>query len=245
MTDSEHPTPLPSHASASTLAELAELADLDLITRGTLRRSIDKIAYEYDTTFDRAEVEAVLVDSYLQLARTAKITMYLPILADRFARDRLAAIATSRGLIAKRVPEVLFVCVRNAGRSQMAAAFARHYAGVNLHIRTGGSDPGEAIHPEVVAAMKDAGLSLDEEFPKPLTDDVVAASDVVITMGCGDRCPYVPGKRYEDWPIEDPGGQPAEQVAAVRDDVDRRVRDLVASLLPDLDLPPARTPGPA
>jgi protein-tyrosine-phosphatase len=171
--------------------------------------------------------------------------MYLPILAERFARDRLTALATSRGLVPKRVPEVLFVCVRNAGRSQMAAAFARHYAGADLHIRTGGSDPGEAIHPEVAHTMKQVGLSLDEEFPKPLTDDVIAASDVVVTMGCGDRCPYVPGKRYEDWPIDDPDSQPDERVAAIRDDVDRRVRGLLASLLPDLDLPPARTTDPS
>jgi protein-tyrosine-phosphatase len=242
VTDPEHPEPLPASVPAATLADLP---DLDVLTRRTMRRSIDKMAYDYDTTFDRAEVEAVFVDSYQQLARRAKITLYLPILAERFARDRLVALATSRGLVPKRVPEVLFVCVRNAGRSQMAAAFARHYAGTNLHIRTGGSDPGEAIHPEVVAAMKDAGMSLDEEFPKPLTDDVVAASDVVITMGCGDKCPYVPGKRYEDWPIADPGGQADEQVAAIRDDVDRRVRGLLASLLPDLELSPARTSQPS
>ncbi len=245
MTDPEHPEPLPVSTPTAAPDNLGVLGDLDLITRGTMRRSIDRIAYEFDTTFSRAEVEELFIDSYLQLARTARITLYLPILADRFARDRLAAIATSRGLIAKRVPEVLFVCVRNAGRSQMAAAFTRHYAGADLHIRTGGSDPGETIHPEVVHTMKEAGLSLDEEFPKPLTDEVAAAADVVITMGCGDRCPYVPGKRYEDWPIDDPDGQPTDRVAAIRDDIDRRVRDLVTSLLPDLALPPSRTPGSA
>ncbi|MBL7628292.1 arsenate reductase ArsC [Frankia sp. CN6] len=144
--------------------------------------------------------------------------------------------------MAKRVPEVLFVCVHNAGRSQMAAALTRHYASTALHIRTGGSDPGSRIQPEVVAAMKDIGLSLDEEFPKPLTDDILAAADVVITMGCGDRCPYLPGKRYEDWPVGDPDGAPAEQVAAIRDDIDHRVRALLTSLLPDQPLPPPRTP---
>jgi protein-tyrosine-phosphatase len=238
MTEPKRPSLVPA-------ATLADLADLDPLARSEMRRSIDRIAYEYDTTFRRDEVEAVLVDSYRQLARKAKITNYLPILADRFARDRLVAIATSRGLVAKEVPEVLFLCIRNAGRSQMAAAFARHYAGTHMHIRTGGSDPGEAIHPEVVAAMKDVGLSLDEEFPKPLTDEVTAASDVVVTMGCGDECPYVPGKRYEDWPVEDPGGQPEERVAEIRDEIDHRVRALVASLLPDLPLPAARTSHPS
>ena len=105
-----------------------------------------------------------------------------------------------------------------------------------LHIRTGGSDPGARIHPEVVAAMKDVGLSLDEEFPKPLTDEVVAAADVVITMGCGDECPYVPGRRYEDWPIADPGGATPTQVTAIRDDIDARVRRLLSSLLHDLSV---------
>ncbi len=119
----------------------------------------------------------------------------------------------------------------------MAAAFTRHYAGSALHIRTGGSDPSEGIHPEVVAAMKDVGLSLDEEFPKPLTDDILTAADVVVTMGCGDACPYLPGKRYEDWPIDDPAGADAATVARIRDDIDQRVRGLLASLLPDLTLP--------
>ncbi|MEX5710800.1 arsenate reductase ArsC [Parafrankia sp. FMc6] len=218
------------------------LPGLDPVTARALSASAARLAYDYDydTTFPASEVEEVLLDSYRQLARTARVTLFLPTLAERLTRERLEALGATRGLIAKRVPEVLFVCVRNAGRSQMAAALTRHYAGSALHIRTGGSDPGEHIHPEVIAAMKDIGLSLDEEFPKPLTDDILAAADVVITMGCGDRCPYVPGKRYEDWPIDDPDSAPADQVAAVRDDIDHRVRGLIASMLPDLTLPAPR-----
>lgn len=216
------------------------LPGLDPVTARALSASAARLAYDYDTTFPASEVEAVLLDSYRQLARTARVTLFLPTLAERLTRERLEALGATRGLIAKRVPEVLFVCVRNAGRSQMAAALTRHYAGSALHIRTGGSDPGEHIHPEVIAAMKDIGLSLDEEFPKPLTDDILAAADVVITMGCGDRCPYVPGKRYEDWPIDDPDSAPADQVAAVRDDIDHRVRGLIASMLPELTLPAPR-----
>lgn len=225
----------------ATPLRLDALTAVDPATARVLRASVDRLAYSYDTTFGADEVEEVFVDSHTQLARTARVTLYLPTLAERLTRERLEALSATRGLVAKRVPEVLFVCVRNAGRSQIAAAFTRHYAGAALHIRTGGSDPGEYIHPEVIAAMKDVGLSLEEEFPKPLTDDILAAADVVITMGCGDRCPYVPGKRYEDWPIDDPDGAPAEQVAIVRDDIDRRVRALVASLLPDQGLPPTRT----
>jgi protein-tyrosine-phosphatase len=218
-----------------------DLPDLDPATRRHLHTVVDRLARDYDAAFSTAEVDAVLADSYRLLARTARVVVFLPTLAERLTRERLEALATTRGLVAKRVPEVLFVCVHNAGRSQMAAALTRHYAGTALHIRTGGSDPGSRIHPEVVAAMKTIGLSLEEEFPKPLTDDVLGAADVVITMGCGDTCPYMPGKRYEDWPIDDPAHADADQVAAIRDDIDHRVRGLLASLLPDRALPASRT----
>ncbi|WP_018637928.1 arsenate reductase ArsC [Parafrankia elaeagni] len=223
-----------------TAPDSGDLSDPDPVTARALHSAAERLAYAYDTTFDATEVREVLVDSYRQLARTARVTLFLPTLAERLTRERLEALGATRGLIAKRVPEVLFVCVHNAGRSQMAAALTRHHAGTALHIRTGGSDPGEHIHPEVVAAMKDIGLSLDEEFPKPLTSDILAAADVVITMGCGDRCPYLPGKRYEDWPIDDPDGATADQIAAIRDDIDHRVRGLIASMLPDLTLPAPR-----
>lgn len=134
--------------------------------------------------------------------------------------------------MAKRVPEILFVCVGNAGRSQMAAALIRKHAGTRVHIRTGGSNPHKAIYPEVVQVMTEAGTSLEEEFPKPLTTEVLAAADVVVTMGCGESCPILPGRRYEDWAIDDPAGQPVERVRAIRDDIDRRVRTLIAELLP-------------
>lgn len=199
---------------------------------------VTKLAYDYSNIFTFEQIAATFTDSYEQLSTTARITTFLPILAERLTRERLVAIAQVEGKIAKRVPEVVFVCVHNAGRSQMAAAFARHYAGDHLHIRTGGSDPGEQIQPDVAHTMKEIGLSLDEEFPKPLTAEVLAAADVVISMGCGDDCPYVPGRRYEDWPITDPAGSDPTQVEAIRDDLDTRVRDLLASLLPALTFPP-------
>lgn len=200
--------------------------------RQALERIVDKLAYDYDACFSADDVRAVLHDSYDQLAATASVTAFLPVLAERLTRERLDARAQVEGKLAKRVPEVLFVCVQNAGRSQMAAALARHYAGSQLHLRTGGSDPGQAIHPAVVQAMKDIGLSMDQEFPKPLTDEVVRAADVVVTMGCGDECPYVPGRRYEDWPISDPAHADADQVAGIRDEIDARVRALLTDLLP-------------
>src|SRR4051794_4623009 len=131
------------------------------------------------------------------------------------------------------VPEVLFVCVHNAGRSQMAAGLLDQLAKGRVHVRTAGSDPAEEINPVVVEAMADVGVDLSREFPKPLTDDAVRAADVVITMGCGDACPIYPGKRYEDWEVEDPAGSDLETVRRIRDEIDIRVRRLVGELLPE------------
>ena len=129
-------------------------------------------------------------------------------------------------------PEVLFVCVHNAGRSQMAATLLDHHADGKVAVRSAGSDPADRLNPAVVAAMAEVGLDLSREFPKPLTDQAVEAADVVITMGCGDACPIYPGKRYEDWPLQDPAGQPVEVVRGIRDQIDRRVRQLLAELVP-------------
>jgi arsenate reductase len=128
------------------------------------------------------------------------------------------------------VPEVLFVCVHNAGRSQMAAALLDHYADGRVRVRSGGSAPGERINPAVAAAMAEVGLDLSQAFPKPVTDEGVRAADVVVTMGCGDACPIYPGKRYEDWALADPAGQGIEAVRPIRDEIDRRVRALLTEL---------------
>jgi protein-tyrosine-phosphatase len=133
----------------------------------------------------------------------------------------------------KEVPEVLFVCVHNAGRSQMAAALLDHHAQGRVQVRSGGSDPGERINPAVAEAMAEIGLDLSKEFPKPVTDEAVRAADVVITMGCGDACPIYPGKRYEDWALTDPAGKDIEHVRPIRDEIDRRVQALLAELTSD------------
>ena len=129
-------------------------------------------------------------------------------------------------------PEVLFVCVHNAGRSQMAAALLTHYAGDNVVVRSAGTAPADTINPTVVTAMREIGidLSTNRALPKRLTDESVAASDIVITMGCGDTCPYYPGKRYEDWELDDPAGQPLDAVRSIRDEIDNRVRALLEQL---------------
>ena len=128
------------------------------------------------------------------------------------------------------VPEVLFVCIHNAGRSQMAAALLDHHGAGRVRVRSAGSEPAENVNPAVVQAMGELGVDLSKEFPKPLTDDAVQAADVVITMGCGDACPFYPGKRYLDWELADPAGKSVDEVRPVRDEIDRRVRELLAEL---------------
>jgi arsenate reductase (thioredoxin) len=157
--------------------------------------------------------------------------VHVPVLSERFARERLRAVAQAEGRIVKDTPEVLFVCVHNAGRSQMAAALLDRRAEGRVHVRSAGSTPAHEINPSVATAMAEIGLDLSQEFPKPLTDDVVRAADVVVTMGCGDACPVYPGKRYLDWELDDPAGLGLEQVRAIRDEIDQRVKELLAELV--------------
>ncbi|MFD9891312.1 arsenate reductase ArsC [Amycolatopsis sp. NPDC059027] len=131
-----------------------------------------------------------------------------------------------------KTPEVLFVCVHNAGRSQMAAALLHHHGGGKVVVRSAGSAPADTINPAVVAVMDELGVDLTREFPKPLTTEAVEAADVVITMGCGDACPVFPGKRYLDWQLDDPAGKTIDAVRPIRDEIDRRVRALLAELVP-------------
>ncbi|MEV0667193.1 arsenate reductase ArsC [Actinomadura luteofluorescens] len=138
------------------------------------------------------------------------------------------------------MPEVLFVCVHNAGRSQMAAALLDHHAAGRVHVRSAGSAPADTINPAVIEVMAELGLDLTKEFPKPLTGEAVQAADVVITMGCGDVCPVFPGKRYLDWQLPDPAGRPVAEVRPIRDEIDRRVRTLLTELLRTADTPEKR-----
>ncbi|GAA1811259.1 arsenate reductase ArsC [Planosporangium flavigriseum] len=172
-------------------------------------------------------------ESYVALYRTTRIHQHLPALAEHFANDRLTALAQAKGAIGKPVPEVLFLCVHNAGRSQLAAALLVHHAAGRVHVRSAGSHAAGDLEEPVVAVMREIGLDLADAYPKPLTDDVIRAADVIVTMGCGDACPVLPGKRYLDWQIPDPDGQPLDVVRTIRDDIDTRVRALLADLTPD------------
>ena len=147
------------------------------------------------------------------------------------ANDACRYLRGAEGIVDKNQPEVLFVCVHNAGRSQMAAGLLDHLGAGRVRVRSAGSAPAETVNPAVVEAMAEIGLDISKEFPKPLTDDAVDAADVVITMGCGDACPFYPGTRYLDWELEDPAGQGLDAVRPIRDEIERRVRALLDELL--------------
>ncbi|UZN02029.1 metalloregulator ArsR/SmtB family transcription factor [Cellulomonas sp. S1-8] len=200
---------------------------------------LDRVTARLVTEFPDAghdTVQQLVRGSYTALARSASITTHLVVNAERFARQRLADRA--RADTADARPQVLFVCVANAGRSQLAAALMQHHAGDRVVVRSAGSAPAADVHAGVLPALVALGAD-DAAFPKPLTDDAVRAADVVITMGCGDTCPILPGKRYEDWVVGDPALASPAGVAAIRDEIDRRVRGLLADLLPDLPTTPA------
>jgi arsenate reductase (thioredoxin) len=204
---------------------------LDPVTQAHVLKAVDDLAEEYEGVFSRATVQR-FVDESLEGLGGARFPDFLPVLAYRFARDRLRAFGQAEGTIAKEVPEVLFVCVENAGRSQLAAALLAHHAGDRVHVRSAGSKPGEQIHPAVVEVLGELGIWLVEAFPKPLTDEVVRAADAVVTMGCGDACPIYPATRYEDWNVDDPFGKELHEVRAIRDEIDARVRALLDELVP-------------
>jgi protein-tyrosine-phosphatase len=194
-------------------------------------RVVEDLSYRYSDTFSRQEVQAAVDAARARLEPVSTVSDFLPVLVERFAKEQLLAAAQAAGHLAKPVPELLFVCVHNAGRSQMAAALAQHLSASRVHVRSAGSAPTGRILPTAVQALAERGIELTEEFPKPLTDDVVHAADVIVTMGCGDECPYVPGRRYEDWDVADPDGQPIEVVRAIRDDIQARVTRLLAEVL--------------
>ena len=203
--------------------------DVDLITRGHLEKGLERLRDEFAGTFSAETVERFMAES-LEALGGARLKDFVPLFVHRFARERLRALGQVEGTIAKPVPEVLFVCVQNAGRSQMAAALLDHYADGRVHVRSAGSAPADQINPDVVTAMSELGIDVSKEFPKPMTDEVVQAADAVVTMGCGDACPIYPGKRYEDWEVDDPAQTDLNGVRRIRDDISDRVRTLLADV---------------
>jgi protein-tyrosine-phosphatase len=205
---------------------------LDPLTRNQIRNAAGELHEEFAGIFS-TETIARYIEESSDLLSGARISTYVPLLVHRFARERLHALAQTQGEIVKTQPEVLFVCVHNAGRSQMAAGLLVLRSDGRIHVRSAGSSPADSINPAVVEAMSEIGVDMAQEFPKPLTDEVVRAADVVITMGCGDACPIYPGKKYEDWELDDPAGQGIDAVRKIRDDIDAHVQRLIAELLPE------------
>ncbi|MGD9932712.1 MAG: three-helix bundle dimerization domain-containing protein [Dehalococcoidia bacterium] len=204
----------------------AELGELKL----RIKKESASLAEEFAGTFSAETVERFVNEAFESFRSRPRLLDFVPLFVRRFARERLTALGQSTGAIAKDRPEVLFVCVHNAGRSQMAAGITAFLSQGHVSVRSAGSAPGEEINPAVVEAMAEIGVDLGQEFPKPLTDEVVRAADAVITMGCGDACPIYPGTRYLDWEVDDPAGQPIEVARRIRDDIRRRVELLLAEL---------------
>jgi len=194
-----------------------------------LRSAASRLREEFSGTFATETIEQFLVSSYDQFASRATALNFLPVMAERFARQRLKALARVEGKAHDGLP-ILFLCVHNAGRSQIAMGWFQHFAGDRAVAWSGGSEPGTEVNPAAIAVMAEVGIDIRREFPKPWTDEIVQAADVVVTMGCGDACPLFPGKRYEDWELDDPAGLPIEKVRPIRDEIGRRVRALLASL---------------
>ena len=215
---------------ADRVAELLPRPSEISMTRVLLDRISADLATRFSGIFAPETVGRYVTESYELLAEQTRITRYLPSLTARFTADRLAALAVGQRLTLDRVPEVLFVCVRNAGRSQLAAGILRQLAGERVTVRTAGSAPASAVQSIIIAALDEIGVPIGGEYPKPLTDEVVRAADVVVTMGCGDACPVFPGRRYLDWEIEDPVGLPLARVRDIRNDIEIRVRRLLTTL---------------
>lgn len=209
------------------------MPDLDSLSpdlRLALKHASRNLADTFAGTFSTETIELFLQTSYDEFAGRATVTNFLPLIAERFARQRLTALARLEGEH-DGVPIVLFLCVHNAGRSQMALGWFKHFAGDRAIAWSGGSEPTSKVNPAAIGVMREVGIDISGEFPKPWTDEIVRAADVVVTMGCGDACPIFPGKRYEDWELDDPAGKDLASVHPIRDEIRDRVRDLLAGIV--------------
>jgi protein-tyrosine-phosphatase len=212
------------------MSELTEaLTLLPVEQRSVVRHAAAELQEEFRGVVGVETIELYLASSLLAL-QAARIKNFVPLFSERYARQRLRALARIEGKMSSSVPSVVFLCVHNAGRSQMAAAWARSLGGDRLEVSSGGSDPASEVNPAAVAAMREVGIDITAEFPKPWTDEIIRAADVIITMGCGDACPIFPGKRYEDWEVPDPAGHGVEQVRPIRDEIEGRVKGLLQQL---------------
>jgi arsenate reductase len=209
---------------------MPDLQSLGPDDRLALRTAASNLRKDFDGVFGVETIERYLHESYDEFAGRATVYNYLSLLAEKFARQRLRARSKVEGTDVSMVPTVLFLCVHNAGRSQMAMGWLQHLAGDRAVVWSGGSEPGKEVNQAAIMAMEEVGIDISGEYPKPWTDEIVKAADVVVTMGCGDACPFYPGTRYEDWQLDDPAGLGVDAVRLIRDDIEQRVRALLVSL---------------
>jgi arsenate reductase len=195
-----------------------------------VREAAERLQRRFAGELNAETIERFMTDSLDTLVQRATTSTWVPLLAERIARDRLRALIRLEADAGSLNPSVLFLCVHNAGRSQMAAGWMRHLAGDDVDVFSGGSEPADKVNQAAVAAMAEIGVDISGEIPQPWADEIVRTADVVITMGCGDACPVFPGKRYLDWEIDDPAGKTVEEVRPIRDDIEQRVRNLMAEL---------------
>ncbi|MFD0364341.1 arsenate reductase ArsC [Nocardia sp. GCM10030253] len=209
--------------------------DLTIDQQLAMKTAATRLQREFEGAFGVETIERFLHSSYDQFAGRATVVNFLPLLAERFARQRLRALAKVEGKALTGTPTVLFLCTHNAGRSQMALGFFTHLAGDKAVAWSGGSEPGDEINPAAIEAMREVGIDITTEFPKPWTEEILRAADVIITMGCGDACPLYPGRRYEEWNLDDPNGLDVAAIRPIREEIETRVRHLLA----ELDIPTA------
>jgi protein-tyrosine-phosphatase len=195
-----------------------------------IREAAERLKRRFAGELNTETIERFMNESLDMLVQRAHTSTWIPLLAERFARDRLRALIRLESDSTTLNPSVLFLCVHNAGRSQMAAGWMRHLAGASVDVFSGGSEPAEQVNQAAVAAMAEKGIDIGGEIPQPWADEIVRAADVVVTMGCGDACPVFPGKRYIDWEVDDPSNKTVEEVRPIRDDLEQRVRELMVEL---------------
>jgi arsenate reductase len=204
--------------------------DLSTAQKHLIHTAAVRLEDKFRGIFGPETIERYINDSLDQLLPTSEVVSFVPIFVERFARDRLRALAKVEGKMVSDKPSVMFLCVHNAGRSQMASGWLKYLSDDRVDVFSGGSEPASSVNPAAVEAMAEVGIDIRTEYPKPWTDEIVRAADVVVTMGCGDACPVYPGKRYEDWVLDDPEGLDLNAVRPIRDEIRGRVEKLIAEM---------------
>jgi arsenate reductase (thioredoxin) len=209
---------------------MPSIDDLSTAQRQLIHTSAVRLQDKFRGMFGPETIERYINDSLDQLLPNSEVVSFVPIFVERFAKDRLRALAKIEGKMISEKPSVMFLCVHNAGRSQMASGWLKYLSGDRVDVFSGGSEPASTVNPAAIEAMAEVGIDIRAEFPKPWTDEIIGAADVVITMGCGDACPVYPGKRYEDWVLDDPEGLGISGVRPIRDQIRGRVEKLMAEM---------------